>query len=647
MKLTFEEYLDKVYGCWLGKCVIGTLGAPYEGMKQLNHLTFKKEMIEEMLPNDDLDLQVVWLKVLEEVGCSITSDDLAKDFVKLNIKWPGEYAYFRSNYVRGIRPPYSGIINNDFYKDGMGCPIRAEIWGMILPGNPDLASELSRIDGSLDHEKSSIDFEAFFAGMISNAFFISDINELIDKSLKYVEKDSKAYNLIVDCVKWAKESDDLVSIRSKIIGKYGHSDCTNSYQNIGLTLLAILKSNYNPLEAGIIALNLGFDTDCTAGNSGSLLGLILGAKKLKEYFDIDKVNFKLNLRYKRKTDNVLDLAIDTCKVGNHFLNNYKNVKNILLDCPYKDEIIDKPIGEISISNYYDDGVFIEPNKKVNVRIEIKNNRDKDKELFLSSLTNSDLKVSLPINKLTLFKNEIYSFNIECVLTDKNYISQTNIITLLVKDETNKEYSYDFGLIGKRSIIYYGPFWENNFEINLDECNKSYGEKIKGVCVNEHVDNLRCYQLNMVTNFEREYLSLSEIREEKENRLYEYCPKQAFLPSYAFETKDFSSFEGPAVYYVKETINLPHSNRVCIFMGHTDNIELYVDGKLFIESRKIEHWTPENKHYYHFVLSEGDHEFIYKIDARTGNQKISFILNIDDESGQYPWTDIKTKLKKEV
>ena len=75
--LTYKQYLDKVYGCWLGKCVAGTIGAPYEGMKQLLHLSFRSEMIEKMLPNDDLDLQVLWLKVLEEKGIYTTGDDLA------------------------------------------------------------------------------------------------------------------------------------------------------------------------------------------------------------------------------------------------------------------------------------------------------------------------------------------------------------------------------------------------------------------------------------------------------------------------------------------------------------------------------------------------------------------------------------------
>ena len=117
--MNLNEYRDKVLGCWLGKCVTGTLGAPYEGIKQSLDIKFEPSMIEEMLPNDDLDLQVLWLDALERKGVNVSSEDLAEVFYEKNIKWPGEYAYFRKNYERGIRPPYSGIYENDFYRDGL------------------------------------------------------------------------------------------------------------------------------------------------------------------------------------------------------------------------------------------------------------------------------------------------------------------------------------------------------------------------------------------------------------------------------------------------------------------------------------------------------------------------------------------------
>ena len=35
-----EEYVDKVRGCWLGKNIGGTLGAPFEGEKYTHGLTY-------------------------------------------------------------------------------------------------------------------------------------------------------------------------------------------------------------------------------------------------------------------------------------------------------------------------------------------------------------------------------------------------------------------------------------------------------------------------------------------------------------------------------------------------------------------------------------------------------------------------------
>lgn len=106
--LSYEKYLDKVYGCFLGKTVIGTLGAPYEGIKMPLELPFSPEMINTMLPNDDLDLQVLWLDVAEKYGPDFTSDQLLERFVTHCDYSPGEYAIMRKNWLRGIHAPTSG-----------------------------------------------------------------------------------------------------------------------------------------------------------------------------------------------------------------------------------------------------------------------------------------------------------------------------------------------------------------------------------------------------------------------------------------------------------------------------------------------------------------------------------------------------------
>ena len=61
-QLSFKEYRDKVKACFLGKNIGGTLGAPFEcirGVYDIDYYTHDLSL--GVLPNDDLDLQLVWL----------------------------------------------------------------------------------------------------------------------------------------------------------------------------------------------------------------------------------------------------------------------------------------------------------------------------------------------------------------------------------------------------------------------------------------------------------------------------------------------------------------------------------------------------------------------------------------------------------
>lgn len=59
--MTKNEYQDKVSGCWLGKNIGGTLGMPMEWERRKNDVTYyTHDITGEPLPNDDLDIQILW-----------------------------------------------------------------------------------------------------------------------------------------------------------------------------------------------------------------------------------------------------------------------------------------------------------------------------------------------------------------------------------------------------------------------------------------------------------------------------------------------------------------------------------------------------------------------------------------------------------
>jgi len=68
MKINKKWYEDKVQACWIGKNIGGTIGGPFEGVEEMVEVTGFTTEKGQPLPNDDLDLQLLWLKAIEERG---------------------------------------------------------------------------------------------------------------------------------------------------------------------------------------------------------------------------------------------------------------------------------------------------------------------------------------------------------------------------------------------------------------------------------------------------------------------------------------------------------------------------------------------------------------------------------------------------
>lgn len=131
-----EKYRDKVYACWLGKNIGGTLGAPVEGQKKVHEFIFYDPFPEKSAPNDDLDFQLVWLQMVKERGPHIRVADFADYWKKYLVAYPwNEYGFCQRNLARGLMPPITGCFEN-YFVDEMGSPIRSEILGLPRSRRP-------------------------------------------------------------------------------------------------------------------------------------------------------------------------------------------------------------------------------------------------------------------------------------------------------------------------------------------------------------------------------------------------------------------------------------------------------------------------------------------------------------------------------
>jgi hypothetical protein len=272
--LDFATYHDKVLGGWAGKCAGGVVGAPLEGYKRFHDLELRDEMFEAAVPNDDLDLQILWLDLVKRRGPSLRLNDLA-DHWKAHVQFPwGEYGLALRNLKLGVYPPQSGGHNNWYWRRGMGSPIRSEIWGMLCPGMPAQAAFYASMDSSLDHEGFSVDAEAFLAACEALAFIESDIPAIFGRALELFGQGTLLHTIVTSVLDWSERFDVSVC-RGKIKSAFGDADFTSAPMNVAFTLLTLLTCERD-MSGLVTAIGMGHDSDCVAATSGAMLGILLG-----------------------------------------------------------------------------------------------------------------------------------------------------------------------------------------------------------------------------------------------------------------------------------------------------------------------------------------------------------------------------------
>lgn len=158
-----QEYRDKVLGCWTGKNIGGTLGAPLEGRRELFDVTFyTQDLRGNPVPNDDLDLQLAWLRAVETNGVyHVDERILAESWLACVIGPWGEYGVARFNLANGLPPPLSGICNNEQWKNSNGAWIRSELWACLFPGEPDEAVPFAWCDACVVELPAAGSFRSF------------------------------------------------------------------------------------------------------------------------------------------------------------------------------------------------------------------------------------------------------------------------------------------------------------------------------------------------------------------------------------------------------------------------------------------------------------------------------------------------------
>jgi hypothetical protein len=317
--MTVEKLKDKIKGGWAGQTIGVTYGGPtefkYNGtfIQEYQPIVWydgylKKTMEEIPGLYDDVYMDLTFVDVLERLGYDAPVDSFAHAFAHAEYKlWHANQAA-RYNILNGMKAPESGHWLNNPHADDIDYQIEADYAGLMSPGMPNAASQISDKVGHIMNYGDGWYGGVYVGAMYALAFVSDDVHFVVNEALKTVPAQSNFYKCMADVIKWHKQYPDdwkqtWFELQKKWADDIGCPDGTFQAFNIDATinaayiLVGLLYGNGDYGKTLEIATRVGQDSDCNPSSAGGILGTMMGYDKIPAHWkmglkEIEDMDFK-------------------------------------------------------------------------------------------------------------------------------------------------------------------------------------------------------------------------------------------------------------------------------------------------------------------------------------------------------------------
>jgi ADP-ribosylglycohydrolase len=605
MQISYERYLDQIMGGWIGKSMGGAIGARFEGNKGWIEINPDEMFPAKMPPNDDLDLQVLWLKVLEEKGAALDSDDLAAAWLE-GCWYPfNEYGIFRRNWRLGIHPPMSGKFTNQFWETGEGCPIRAEIWGYVFPGAPDLAAKYAEMDGTLDHSEQSVGAEMMLAAMSSMAFFVPDVRRLASMFIHYLPAGSPIDRLTRAAFQAYDEGLSLRDARDRLMALAGIPEACDSQINVPFTFLGLLYGGNDLQEVMLSALKCGYDTDCTLASAAALVGQIMGASRIPEALKAPVGDeLVMGIEYRRPEMTLTALARDTARVGVLLSRECNTGVQIEAAPDLQPFPVSAQASPVRLKVEYAGLPAAAPGEAVTVTVHGYGQIPEGTRFAVECPPGWTAAASSPVLDQT-HREVIVTLH---ALADGDAWPMRNLFTVCL--DTVPPVRYPFGVAGAGLWRFLGVY----YDALPDE--------------SDPVQRRRRFHQHFVS-LAHDYLPEPDVDAEALYRDWSRkLGRPAVVASYEHEIDPavLIGLRGPYCAYLARTVISPDERPAGVVIGNNDGYRLYLNGELVAERDETVWWTPFNN-IHGVTLRQGENHFLVKLLKR--GDELTFTFGIKE------------------
>lgn len=301
-----EKLLDKIKGGWAGQA----LGCTYGGETEF---IYKGTMMQDYIPiswndsitktyfrsipwlYDDIYMDLTFVEVIERLGIDAPVDSVAMAFANAGYSlWHANQAA-RYNILNGIMPPASGHWKNNPHANDIDYQIEADYAGLMSPGMPNAASEISDRIGHIMNYGDGWYGGVFVGAMYSLAFISDDIEFIVSEALKTIPEESEFHQCMKDVINWYKQYPEdwkktWFECERKWTTDLGCPEGVflpldiDATINSAYVLIGLLYGNGDFEKTMDIATRCGQDSDCNPATAAGILGTVLGYGNIPEKF---------------------------------------------------------------------------------------------------------------------------------------------------------------------------------------------------------------------------------------------------------------------------------------------------------------------------------------------------------------------------
>lgn len=300
--MDFESYYRKTYAAWLGKIIGIRLGAPVENWTH-EHI---KETYGKLdgypvdygvfAADDDSNGPLFFVRTLDyNPNSAITSEEMGMHVLSVLSDghgffwWGGDgIATEHTAYLRlkeGMKAPLSGSwqTNGRVMAEQIGGQIFSDCWGYVSMGDAALAADLAEKMARVSHDLDGVEGARFIAACIALAYSKETCVAIIEEALNYIHEESSYAKLvreIMEVYESGKTADECLDYIQKNHGYDKYEGVCHILPNTAIMIMAMLYGENDFSKTMLMLCEAGWDTDCTCGNVGSILGAMVGIEQI-------------------------------------------------------------------------------------------------------------------------------------------------------------------------------------------------------------------------------------------------------------------------------------------------------------------------------------------------------------------------------